>query len=260
MKPLSFVLYEVKDGVAIITINRPEVRNATHAECWEEVNLCLETAENDPNVFVLILTGAGEKAFISGADIRTLRERTPLYQFHHPWSLDSLQRIENLSKPVIAAVNGTAFGAGFETALACDIRIASTNAKFGLPETNLGILPGGGGTQRLSRIVGVGQAKEVIMAGKVYTAQDALAAGLVMKVTEPEHLMDEAFETAKVMMKKGPVALAIVKQVLNHSLDTDRATGFLAEQLGFMALLGTEDKIEGTTAFLEKRPAKFSGK
>ena len=260
MKELEFVLYEVKDGIATITINRPEVRNATHAECWEEVNLCLAEADSDPNVSVLILTGAGEKAFISGTDIRALRDRTPLYQFHHPWSLDSLQRIEDLSKPVIAAVNGTAFGAGFEAALACDIRVASANAKFGLPETNLGILPGGGGTQRLARLVGLGQAKEVILAGRVYTAQEALAAGLVMKVVEPENLLDAAREVAQVMMRKGPVALAIAKQVLNHALDTDRSTGFLAEQLGFMALLGTDDKVEGTTAFLEKRPARFSGK
>ena len=260
MKALEFVLYEVKDGIATITINRPEVRNATHAACWEEVNLCLAQADSDPGVSVLILTGAGEKAFISGTDIRALRDRTPLYQLHHPWSLDSLQRIEDLSKPVIAAVNGTAFGAGFETALACDIRVASANAKFGLPETNLGILPGGGGTPRLARLVGLGQDKEVILAGRVYTAQEALAAGLVMKVVEPENLLDAAREVAQVMMRKGPVALAIAKQVLNHALDTDRSTGFLAEQLGFMALLGTEDKIEGTTAFLEKRPARFSGR
>lgn len=260
MKELSFVLYEVEHSICYITINRPEVRNATHAECWQEVELCLNEAEQDPDVRVLILSGAGEKAFISGADIRTLRDRTPLYQMHHPWALDVLQHIEDLSKPVIAAVNGTAFGAGFETALACDIRIASSNAKFGLPETDLGILPGAGGTQRLSRLVGLGQAKEVILAGKVYTAQEALAAGLVMKVTEPENLLDEATAVAKVMLKKGPVALAVAKKVLNHSLDVNRSSGFLAEQLGFMALLGTEDKIEGTTAFLEKRPARFTGK
>ena len=183
-----------------------------------------------------------------------------MYQLHYPISLWTLQRLENLSIPVIAAVNGTAFGGGFEAALACDVRIASSTAKFGLPEVNLGILPGAGGTQRLSRIVGVGRAKEIILAGRILSAEEAYQAGLVMKVTEPDQLMKTAFEVACAMKKKAPVSLDIAKKVINISLDTDRTSGILAEQLGFMALLGTEDKMEGTTAFLEKRPADFSGK
>ncbi len=260
MDKLLFVRYEVKESVAIITVDRQEVRNAMSAECWEEVNRCLDEVERNPKLRVLIFTGAGEKAFISGADIQTLKTRTPMYQLHYPISLWTLQRLENLAIPVIAAVNGTAFGGGFEAALACDVRIASSTAKFGLPEVNLGILPGAGGTQRLSRIVGVGRAKEIILAGRILTAEEAYQAGLVMKVTEPDQLMETAFEVARAMKKKAPVSLNIAKKVINISLDTDRTSGMLAEQLGFMALLGTEDKMEGTTAFLEKRPADFSGK
>ena len=260
MKELSFVRYEVKNSIAIITINRPEVRNAMSAEAWEEVNLCIDEVERDPELRVLIITGAGEKSFISGADIRTLHTRTPMYQMHYPISLRTLQRFENLSIPVIAAVNGAAFGAGFETALACDIRIAVSTAKFGLPEVNLGILPGAGGTQRLSRIVGIGRAKEIILAGRVLTAEEAYHAGLVMKVVERDQLMACAMEVAETMVKKAPISLNISKKVINLSLDVDRASGIMAEQLGFMTLLGTEDKLEGTAAFLEKRAAKFTGK
>lgn len=260
MKKRCFVRYEAENAIAVITIDRPEVRNAMSAECWQEVNSCLDEVEGNREIRVLILTGAGEKVFISGADIQTLRTRTPMYQLEYPISHWTLQRIENLPIPVIAAVNGTAFGGGFETALACDIRIASANAKFGLPEVNLGILPGAGGTQRLSRIVGLGRAKEMILAGRVLDAEEAHQAGLVMQVTPREELMECAYEVANRMLQKAPVSLNIAKKVVNLSLDVDRASGMMAEQLGFMALLGTEDKIEGTSAFLEKRPAHFKGK
>lgn len=259
MQELSYMLYEKKDQIAYITINRPEVRNAMSPECWEEFGLCLTDVEQDPNIRALIITGAGNKAFISGADITELKTRTPMFQLYYPHSLTQMRRIENLAKPVIAAINGTAFGGGFETALSCDIRIASRTAKFGLPEPNLGILPGAGGTQRLARIVGVGRAKEIILAGKILTAEEASRDGLLMKVTEPENLMEEATEIAKTMIKKAPVSLNISKQLINHALDTDLSTGYLAEQLGFCTLLATEDKLEGTSAFLEKRPAEFKG-
>lgn len=260
MQELSFIQYEKKEQIAYITINRPTVRNAMSPDSWEEFGLCLTDAEQDQDVRVLIITGAGEKAFISGADITELKTRTPMYQLYYPISLAQMRRIEDSGKPVIAAINGAAFGGGFETALACDIRIASRTAKFGLPEPNLGILPGAGGTQRLARMVGVGRAKEIILAGKILSAEEACREGLLMKVTEPEDLMEEAAEIAKTIMKKAPVSLNISKKLINHALDTDLSTGYLAEQLGFCTLLATEDKLEGTSAFLEKRPAEFKGK
>jgi len=260
MQELKDLLFEVRDEkIAIITINRPEVRNAMTANTWTEFNLCLDEVEANPAIRVLIITGAGEKSFMAGADIVTLKTREPMYQFRHPYSADAAIRLEKLPIPVIAAVNGFAFGAGCETALASDIRIAAKNAKFGLPEVNLGILPGAGGTQRLARIVGMGIAKEVILAGRVLTADEAQHAGLVMKVVEREELLDAAIEVANTMIKKAPISLAFSKQLVQMAMDSDRATGLAAEQMAMMVLLGTKDKVEGTSAFLEKRTAEFKG-
>ena len=260
MQELKELLFEVRDGkIAIITINRPAVRNSMTAESWTEFNICLDEIEANPEIRVLIITGAGEKSFISGADIVTLKTRPPMYQFRTPYSADAAIRLEKLHIPVIAAVNGFAFGAGCETCLACDIRIAAKTAKFGLPEVNLGILPGAGGTQRLARIVGLGIAKEVILAGRVLAAEEAKQCGLVMKVVEQEELLDAAIEVANTIIKKAPISIAISKQLINMSMDSDRATGLAAEQLGMMVLLGTEDKVEGTSAFLEKRSPEFKG-
>lgn len=260
MRPLQYVKYEVRNSIAIITIDRPEARNAMLPSAWEELSDCLDDAAVNETVCAVILTGAGEKAFIAGGDIHDLQNRTPLTQLNHPISLQVAQKLEEIGKPVIAAINGACVGGGFEVALACDIRVAAAGAKFILPELNLGILPGAGGTQRLVRIVGLGRAKEMIMAGAVYTAQKACACGLVMEVVEREDLMNRAMDIAEGMMRKGPLAMSIVKKILNHAMDASLAEGLLAEQLGFMTLLCSEDRTEGMQAFLEKRAPHFQGK
>ena len=215
MQELKELLFEVRDGkIAIITINRPAVRNSMTAESWTEFNICLDEIEANPEIRVLIITGAGEKSFISGADIVTLKTRPPMYQFRTPYSADAAIRLEKLHIPVIAAVNGFAFGAGCETCLACDIRVASKNAKFGLPEVNLGILPGAGGTQRLARIVGLGIAKEVILAGRVLTADEAKQCGLVMKVVEQEELI-ESVQSVKDVVATLPAGTAVLLELKN---------------------------------------------
>jgi len=255
---MKYINYEVRDQIAFITINRPEVRNAMDTDCWLKFITLVENADNDTDVRIIIITGAGDKVFMSGADIKNLQVRTGVENLTSI-SQKARQKVDECRKPVIAAINGVAFGGGFELTLVCDIRIASPNAKFGLPEAGLGIMPGGGGTQRLSRMIGIGRAKEVILAGRVLNAQEAEAAGLLMKVVEPDSLLEEAVSIAKKMIAKGPVSLNVAKKVINASLDIDRTSGLLLENLGFSLLLETNDKLEGTTAFLEKRPPQFKG-
>ncbi len=264
-EPLDFaqlkdLRFEVRGGtIAVLTINRPQVRNSMPASSWMEFFACLDWIEVHPEIRVLILTGAGEKAFMSGADIVTLKERTPMYQFRTPYSTEGSYRLGLLDIPVIAAVNGYAFGGGFEMALACDVRIAAENAKFGFPEPTLGILPGAGGTQALARMAGLGVAKDVILGGRVLTAEEAQRFGIVMKVVERDTLLDEALALAETMVKRAPLSLAMSKRLINMAFDTDKTTSMNAEQLAYMVLLGTQDKLEGTSAFLEKRPAAFKG-
>ncbi len=260
VEQLKDLRFEVRDGkIAILTINRPQVRNSMPASSWMEFFACLDWIEAHPEIRVLILTGAGDKAFMSGADIVTLKERTPLYQFRTPYSTEGSYRLGLLDIPVIAAVNGYAFGGGFEIALASDIRLASENAKFGFPEPTLGTLPGAGGTQMLARMAGLGVAKDVILGGRVLTAEEARHFGIVMKVVEREKLLDAALELAQTAMKRAPLSLAMSKRLINMAFDVNLAAGMSAEQLAYMALLGTKDKLEGTSAFLEKRPAEFKG-
>ena len=254
-----YIRYACAEGIATLTIDRPEVRNAMNNDCWRELTSLIQQADQDPGVRVVILTGAGEKAFISGADIRTLQTRTSVESLEG-LAIGALQAIEDCSKPVIAAVNGVAFGGGFETALACDLRIVSEKAKFGLPEVNLGILPGAGGTQRLTRTVGVGPAKEIILAGRVISAQEAVTMGLALRTAAPEHLMEAAVETAKTVMTKAPLSLMLAKRMVDAALDLDHLSGIRMENLAFSVLTSTQDKLEGTTAFLEKRPPEYQGK
>lgn len=253
-------LLEIKDGVAVLTVNRPEVRNAMNTECYKELGSFIEQAENDDEIRVIIITGAGDKVFVSGADISALATVKGTTNVKTGASKEALLKIENCSKPVIAAVNGVAYGGGFELALACDIRIASENAKFGFPETGLGLLPGAGGTQRLSRIAGIGVAKDVILAGRTIYASEAPSLGIVMKTVPPEQLMEESKKVAARMAKKGPLALNLAKKAINASLDTDKNTGLTLEQMAFCVLLDSDDKTEGTKAFLEKRNPNFTGK
>lgn len=248
---------DVKDGIAYFTINRPEARNALNPDCFQDLNDFLDFLKDTPEIKVAIITGEGEKAFIAGADINNVRTKTGAQHVHAPSLEPILRRFESCSIPIIAAINGFAFGGGFELALACDIRIASENARFGLPEASLGIYPGAGGTQRLARMAGIGVAKEVIMAGRVLKPDEAKALGIVMDVVPHANLLDEAAAVAKKMMEKGPLALTLAKKVITASLDTDYTTGALLETLGYSILLDSKDKTEGMNAFLEKRPAMF---
>jgi enoyl-CoA hydratase len=248
-----------EDGICTITINRPEVRNAVDLPTWKEIRLAVEDVAEDEAVHILVFTGMGDEAFVAGADVKWLQKRDML------GTLDAyiqrlLQDIENLWKPSIAAVNGYALGGGCELALACDIRIASDRARFGQPEVRLGILPAAGGTQRLPRIVGVAKAKELIFTGEMIDAAEAERIGLANRVVPHEALMDAVQEMAGKIMRRGPVAVKLAKAAINAGIQYGPGAGQLCEQLGQTVLFGTEDRIEGTTAVLEKRRPDFKGR
>ncbi|MCI8477905.1 MAG: enoyl-CoA hydratase/isomerase family protein [Oscillospiraceae bacterium] len=251
----------IADGIAVFTIDRPEARNAMNAACWEEVNTFFQAVEDMDEVRTVIFTGAGEKVFIAGGDLAVLHKRSGVENLRPVCKIAqiALQRIEDCNKPVICAINGHAFGGGLETAMVCDIRIAADHAKFALPETSLGIIPGAGGTQRLARIVGIGRAKEMILAGRTLTAQEAVEAGLVMKAVPQDTLLKEAKVVAQKIMERGPVAIAVAKKLINASMDVDRYTGQAMENLGSCFIYGTKDKYEGTLSFLEKRKPTYCG-
>jgi enoyl-CoA hydratase len=251
--------FELADGIAVFTLNRAEFRNSISNECWDEISRFFEYADTCDDIRVVILTGAGTNSFASGQDIKSFTKKRGIDGIRS-LSREPLLKIENNYKPVIAAVNGYAFGGGCELALACDIRILASHAKVGFPEPNLGIIPAAGGTQRLSRLIGVGRSKEVILAGRILDADEAVNMGFAMKSVPIENLLDEAKEVAKVMLSKGPVALALAKKAINASMYTDINTGLILENFAFDVLLETEDKAEGAKAFLEKRKANFAGK
>lgn len=258
--PFQNILVSEDNGLGIITINRPEVRNALDPQTFAEIREAARQLRADNGIRVVVITGAGGKAFASGADIRTLRERSMLDALITE-SIEVLNFLENLNKPVIAAVDGFALGGGCELAMACDIRIATEKSKFGQPEVNLGIIPGNGGTQRLVRYVGLGKAKELIFTGEVITAGEAKEMGLVNHVVPDEKsLMEKVKEIAGKMMNKGPVAISLSKASINTGMNTDINTGLLFERYAQTIAFGTEDRIEGTAAFLEKRPANFKGR
>lgn len=249
----------ISDGICVVTVDRPEVRNALSADVIADLTAVLDRVGDDDEVSVLVFTGAGDKAFIAGADITQLQHYTP------STALDSaMQRafdaIEAFPKPTIAAINGFALGGGCELAMACDIRIASERAKLGLPEANLAVLPGAGGTQRLARLVGTGRAIEMILTGRFIDAEEALGIGLVTSVTAPDELMAAAYETAAAIAAKGPLAVRLAKLVVRSGMDADQRTGLVIERLAQAVLYGSEDKAEGTAAFLGKRTAEFAGR
>lgn len=255
------VLYEVRDGVLYLTLNRPEMRNALTPEMWRDISAAVHAAKLDDKVRVVIVTGAGDKALASGADIQELHDRYYMDQMAGT-ATTALRDLEDLYKPVICAVNGYALGGGCELAEACDIRIATRRSRFGQPEINLSIIPGAGGTQRLARLVGIGKAKELIYTGRIITAEEAQSIGLVNIVTEDsrEALMAEAEKLAQQIMSKGPKALMLAKIAINYGTETDINTGLMIERLAQTLALSTEDRKEGTAAFLEKRPAHFTGR
>lgn len=258
---LHNVLYEVKENILYLTLNRPDVYNALSPEMWKDLNTAIDEARKDPEIRVIIITGAGDKALASGADIKELHSRYYMEQMKGTATL-ALRNLETLYKPVICAINGYALGGGCELAEACDIRIATKRSKFGQPETGLGIIPGAGGTQRLVRIVGVAKAKELIFTGKIITAEEAEKIGLVNQVTEDsrEALMEAATAMAKMIVKKGPVALSMAKISITYGQDSSIETGLMMERLAQTIALSTEDRKEGTGAFIEKRKPVFKGR
>mgnify|MGYP001358111953 CR=1 FL=1 len=250
------ILYEVKDGILYLTLNRPEVRNALSPEMWKDIQTAVEAAGNDDSVQVIIISGAGDKALASGADIQEIHDR-PTLKMLMGTSTIALKALEDLYKPVICAINGYALGGGCELAMACDIRIATGRSKFGQPETSLSIIPGAGGTQRLARLVGVGRAKELIYTADVIVAEEAYRIGLVNKVVEPEALMDECMAMAKKIASKAPLAVRYAKEAINRGVETDIDTGISIESDLFGLCFSTEDQKEGMQAFLGKRGAEF---
>lgn len=253
------ILTSVEGGVGQITLNRSDARNALNSQVLEDLRAALAEFRGDEGVGVVVFTGAGEKAFAAGADIGELRERDFLDALSSKMQ-GLYDEIETFEKPTIAAVNGYALGGGCELAMACDIRIASENARFGLPETTLGILPGAGGTQRLARLIGKGRAVEMIMTGRFMPAGEALNAGLVSQVVPQGELMDAARETAEQVMARGPLAVRLAKLAVQAGFETDQRTGLLIERLAQAVLFTSDDKLEGTNAFVEKRKPEFKGR
>lgn len=255
------ILVQKKDSLAQITINRPKKLNALNKETIQELSDAFKELEANVGVKVIILTGSGEKAFVAGADISefadfSVAEGGSLSKEGHEILFDY---VEGLSTPVIAAVNGFALGGGLELAMACHFRIASDNAKMGLPEVSLGVIPGYGGTQRLPQLVGKGKAMEMIMTAAMISADEAKSLGLVNYVTTQEELLPLAEKLAVKIMRNSPVAISLAIKAVNANYK-DGVNGFDTEIEGFGACFGTADFKEGTTAFLEKRKAKFLGK
>jgi len=252
------ILWEKKEGVGIITLNREDVRNALKAEIREDLAAALQLSENDPEVRVLIITGAGKKVFSAGGDIKQMAENTMWDILER--KLDIFAQIHNFPKPIIAAINGLALGGGCELAMACDFRIGSENARLGQPEINLGIFPGGGATQRLPRLVGAGRAKELIFTGDVLDAREAERIGLLNKVFPAEELMDKTLEIARKICSKGPLALKLAKMAINMGMETGLNIGLGYERLARTLVHGSEDRIEGMRAFIAKRKPDFKGR
>ena len=256
--PLS---YQVTDGVALITLNRPKALNAINRMMIQELTRVSDQAEADQEVRVLILTGAGEKAFAAGADITEFQQLSPLEALQSSQAFQAaFNRIERLKKPIIAAVNGFCLGAGCELALACDFIFASDRARFGQPEVNLGFIPGGGGTQRLARLIGKPRAKELIYTGEMIDAQEAYRIGLVNKVFPAADLMTEVRKFAQQVISKGAVVLELAKRVIDGGYQIDLMAALTLEANTFAVCFATEDKTEGVNAFLEKRQPHFKGR
>lgn len=255
------LLVDIEENVAVVTINRPDALNALNTEVMENLAAAFAELKQRQDVACVILTGSGAKSFVAGADIAAMQplDAVSAAQFARQGHA-VLNLIENFPKPVIAAVNGFALGGGCELAMACDIRIAAENARFGQPEVNLGVIPGFGGTLRLARLVGKGRAKELIFTGDMIDAQEAYRIGLANKVVAAEELLTEARGMAAKIVSKGPVAVRFAKEAVDNGLemDLDRAGRFEADLFGLC--FSTADQKEGMQAFLDKRQAKFTGR
>jgi enoyl-CoA hydratase len=254
-------LYEKKDSIAYVTLNRPKVLNALNKKTWADLRTAFEAARDDAAVRGVILTGAGDKAFIAGADISELANVSAVEaEESSTFGQEVLNLVENLGKPVIAAINGFALGGGCETAMACTIRVASEHAKFGQPEVKLGLIPGGGGTQRMPRLVGKGRALQIILSGEIISAQEAYRIGLVNEVVPAAEVITRAEAILKQIFSNAPIAVKYSLEAVNKGLETSVAEGLSLEASLFGLCAGTEDKREGTQAFLQKRAPQFQGR
>ncbi|MHA2789816.1 enoyl-CoA hydratase/isomerase family protein [Corynebacterium sp. S7] len=259
MTTFETITLEATEGIGTITINRPKKMNALSNQVVAELRQALDAWRSTDEVSAVVFTGSGEKAFVAGADIADLAN----YDLKYGLQADMqklFDEIEDYPLPTIAAINGVALGGGLELAMSCDIRIAVQKAKLGLPETALGVLPGAGGTQRLSRLAGRGRAVEMVLTGRTLSADEALTAGLVTTVTTAEELIGAARECAQSILGRGPLAVQLAKLVVRAGSETDQRTGLLLERLAQTVLYTTSDKVEGATAFLEKRKPAFEGK
>jgi enoyl-CoA hydratase/carnithine racemase len=255
------ILFEKKNSIAYVTVNRPKVLNALNMATMEELRAAFTDIKSDEAMRVAIMTGSGEKAFIAGADIGELSKHSPVSAKEYTHRGQSvLDLIENLGKPVIACINGFALGGGCEIAMACTMRLASENAKLGQPEVKLGLIPGYGGTQRLPRLVGKGIAMQLLLAGEMITAQEAHRIGLVNEVTAPAELIPRAEAIAQKIIANGPLAVQYTMEAVNKGMEMSLPEGLYLEAVLFGVACATEDKNEGTKAFMEKRQAQFKGK
>jgi enoyl-CoA hydratase len=255
------IVYEKKEGVATITLNRPKVLNALSVALTAELDDALEDAENDATIGVIVITGAGDKAFCAGADIPEIQALTPIGARDFSLSLHGYTRhMERIKKPIIAKINGFCLGGGQEIAMACDFRIASDKARFGQPEVNLGIIPGAGGTQRLTRLVGRTKAMEIAMLGDMIDANEAYRLGLLNKVVAAEELDKAVDEFIHKLLSKSSVVLGIIKLAINKGIEMDLDRALYYEADSFALARATEDATEGLQAFLEKRKAEFKGR
>jgi enoyl-CoA hydratase len=258
---LKNVLYEKKSAIAYVTVNRPMVLNALNTPTWKDLRTTFEDARDDVAIRGVVLTGAGDKAFIAGADITELAHVAAFEaEQSSRFGQEVLDLIENLGKPVVAAINGFALGGGCETAMACTIRIAVETAKFGQPEVTLGLVPGGGGTQRLPRLVGKGRALQLILSGEMISAQEAYRIGLVNEIVPAADLVTRAETILKKISSNAPIAVKFALEAANKGMDASQGEGLLLEAAYFGLCAATEDKKEGTAAFLEKRAPQFRGR
>jgi len=257
----KYIIYEKSEGIATITLNRPEALNAFSKEVVEEIIHALEDVKNDENVRVVVLTGSGEKAFSAGADIKAMTGMTPLKARELSLMGERLcLALENLEKPVIAALNGYALGGGLEVAMSCDLRIAAENARVGQTEINIGLIPGWGGTQRLTRLVGRTKAKELVFTGKIIDAKTAEQLGLINIVAPPDKFKETVRQFALELASKAPVAVRVAKALINKGADIGLDSALALEREGFGVVASTEDLKEGVSAFTEKRKPIFKGK
>jgi len=251
--------YETEQ-IAVVTLNRPEAANAFSLELLEDLNDALDQIEKNRQLRVIVITGSGEKAFCAGADLKEREHMNDEEVIETVRKINqTITRVEDLETPSIAAVNGAAFGGGLELALGCDIRIGSERAKVGLTETSLGIIPGGGGTQRLSRLIGLGKAKYFILTAKRLSSQEALDVGLFEEVVSADLLMKKALEIAAVIAKNGPIGVKQAKKAIQLGFQTDLKTGLKIEQECYAKTIPTEDRLEGIRAFKEKRKPQYKG-